>query len=221
MSESISGFDPRSIGGCQLWLDATDSSALTGTSPVTAWRDKSPNVSSTTSVAGTNVLTQNAMNGRPAILLNGSSSFTGSTTGSGTTLTVCIVGTQSNTCAVSGGLVCFGRAGFADNTDAGSLAITNSTPLGSGLIVSTRTSVNSQIVNTGGSGLINGSSASPFVYILVNDGTFVNSYLNGTIQTTENISRAGTFAYTNYVIGARAGSTTNVFYTGFIGEVLV
>ena len=222
-SKNSSGFDPRSIGSCQLWLDASDLSAVTGSSPVTAWRDKSLNTltSSTTSVTGTNVLTQNAINGLSAILLNGSSSLTGLTTGSGTTLTVCILATQSNTCAVSGGLICLGRSGFADNTDAGSLAITNSTPLGSGLIVSTRTSVGSQIVNTGGTGLTNGSSASPFVYILVNDGTFVNTYLNGTIQTTENISRAGTFAYTNYVIGGRAGSTTNVFYTGYIGEVLI
>jgi hypothetical protein len=222
-SKNTSGFDPRSIGSCQLWLDASDLSAVTGSSPVSAWRDKSLNTltSSTTSVTGTNVLTPNAINGLSAILLNGSSSLTGLTTGSGTTLTVCIVGTQSNTCAVSGGLVCLGRSGFADNTDAGSLAITNSTPLGSGLMVSTRTSVNSQIVNTGGTGLTNGSSASPFVYILVNDGTFVNTYLNGTVQTTENISRAGTFAYTNYVIGGRAGSTTNVFYTGYIGEVLI
>ena len=220
-SKNSSGFDPRSIGSCQLWLDASDLSAVTGSSPVTAWRDKSLNVSSTTSVFGTPTLTTNAINGLRAILLNGSSSLTGSTTGSGTTLTVCIVATQSNTCAVNAGLVCLGRAGFADNTDAGSLAITNSTPLGSGLIVSTRTSVGSQIVNTGGTGLINGSSASPFVYILINDGTFVNTYLNGLIQTTANISRAGTFAYTNYVIGARAGSTTNVFYTGYIGEVLI
>jgi hypothetical protein len=177
--------------------------------------------SSTTSAFGTPTLTTNAINGLRAILFNGNSSLTGLTTGSGTTLTICIVGTQSNNCAVNGGLVCLGRSGFADNTDAGSLAITNSTPLGSGLIVSARTSVNSQIVNTGGTGLINGSSASPFVYILINDGTFVNTYLNGTLQTTENISRAGTFAYTNYVIGARAGSTTNVFYTGYIGEVII
>ena len=220
-SKKSSEFDPRSIGSCQLWLDASDLSAVTVSSPVSAWRDKSQNVSSTTSVTGSPVLTTSAINGLRAILLNGSASLTGSTTGSGTTLTVCIVGTQSNTCAVSGGLVCLGRSGFADNTDAGSLAITNSTPLGSGLMVSTRTSVNSQIVNTGGTGLVNGSAATPFVYILVNDGTYVNSYLNGTQQSTTNISRTGTFAYTNYVIGSRAGSTAATYWTGYIGEVLV
>lgn len=34
-------FNPRSIGGCVLWLDAADTSTITGTSPVTAWQDKS------------------------------------------------------------------------------------------------------------------------------------------------------------------------------------
>jgi len=220
-SKSISGFDPRTIAGCQLWLDATDTSSRTGSSPVTAWRDKSVSVNSTTSVTGTPVFTTNAINGREAILFSGSSSFTGSITGSGTTLTVCIVGTQSNTCAINGGLVCLGRSGQYDWADAGSLAITQFQPLGSGLMLSTRNGVNSQTTNTGGTGLVNGSTASPFVYILVFDETYVNTFLNGTQQTTANISSSGTFAYTNYVIGGRAGSSTNVFYTGYIGEVLV
>jgi hypothetical protein len=36
-------FTPTSIAGLQLWLDAADSSTITGTSSVTAWRDKSGN----------------------------------------------------------------------------------------------------------------------------------------------------------------------------------
>jgi len=34
-------FNPLSIGGCALWLDAADSTTVTGTSPITAWLDKS------------------------------------------------------------------------------------------------------------------------------------------------------------------------------------
>jgi hypothetical protein len=37
------GFSPQSIPGLQLWLDAADTTSITGTSPVTAWRDKSGN----------------------------------------------------------------------------------------------------------------------------------------------------------------------------------
>jgi hypothetical protein len=36
-------FSPRNISGLQLWLDAADSSTITGTTSVTAWRDKSTN----------------------------------------------------------------------------------------------------------------------------------------------------------------------------------
>jgi predicted DNA-binding protein YlxM (UPF0122 family) len=34
-------FKPNDVTGCQLWLDAADSSTITGTTSVTAWRDKS------------------------------------------------------------------------------------------------------------------------------------------------------------------------------------
>ena len=33
-------FNPLSIAGCALWLDAADSSTVTGTNPITAWTDK-------------------------------------------------------------------------------------------------------------------------------------------------------------------------------------
>jgi len=209
-SQSVASFDPRSIGGCQLWLDAFDTSSITGSSTVTAWRDKSINATGATNVK-TPTLTASAINGRQAIFLSGSGSLlTGTSTGSGTTLTVCIVGTQSAGCATNGGLVCLGRSGQLDYADVGSVAITQ---ISSGNMVSTRNSINSQTTNTG--------LATPFIYILIFDGTYVNTYYNGTLQTTENISNSGTFAYTNYVIGNRAGSTTNVFWTGYIGEVII
>jgi hypothetical protein len=33
-------FNPLSVPGCALWLDAADSSTVTGTSPITGWADK-------------------------------------------------------------------------------------------------------------------------------------------------------------------------------------
>jgi len=47
-SKSVWGFDPRSVPGCQLWLDAADSSTITGTTSVTSWADKSGNGRNTT-----------------------------------------------------------------------------------------------------------------------------------------------------------------------------
>jgi hypothetical protein len=48
----LPGFNPTSISGCQLWLDAADTSTITGTSPVTAWRDKSGKGNNPTTISG-------------------------------------------------------------------------------------------------------------------------------------------------------------------------
>ena len=52
-SKSISGFDPRSVGGCAMWFDATDSTTVTLSSGnVTQWNDKSGNARNLTAVSG-------------------------------------------------------------------------------------------------------------------------------------------------------------------------
>lgn len=73
-------FSPTQISGCQLWLDAADSSTLTLTaSTVTTWRDKSGNGRNATApIAPT--LVQGIQNKLPAIYFNGASYFTGSLT---------------------------------------------------------------------------------------------------------------------------------------------
>jgi hypothetical protein len=47
-SKNIWGFDPRSVPGCSLWLDAADSSSITIATGVSQWRDKSSNAYSLT-----------------------------------------------------------------------------------------------------------------------------------------------------------------------------
>jgi hypothetical protein len=42
-SKNIWNFEPRSVPGCGLWLDAADSSAVTIATGVSGWRDKSGN----------------------------------------------------------------------------------------------------------------------------------------------------------------------------------
>ena len=67
-SKSISGFDPRSIPACALWLDAADQSTITlsGTS-VTQMRDKSSNSYTLTGSSGTYPTQSNTLNGLPVI----------------------------------------------------------------------------------------------------------------------------------------------------------
>jgi hypothetical protein len=63
-------FLPTQIAGCQLWLDAADSSTITGTSPVTAWRDKS-GTGRSVGFNGTNTYTSSPA----SVNTNGSTAF--------------------------------------------------------------------------------------------------------------------------------------------------
>ena len=124
MSESISGFDPRSVAGCQLWLDASDTSSLTGSSPVTAWRNKGLSENNAT-YSGSPSISATAINGRQAMYFNGSSYFTGAISGANTTtITVFIVGSLISPFVGFSGLLCFGNASQLDYDNVGSLPIT-------------------------------------------------------------------------------------------------
>jgi hypothetical protein len=202
------GFLPTSITGCQLWLDGSDLSSMTFSgSTITQWNDKSTNNRHTSSYSGTPTLT--TINNVQAVSFNGSSDFTGSIPGSGTALTVCIVGTRTAGATTNGGVVCFGRSGQTDNGDVGSLSIYNGDST-IRVMLSTRT-VNSQITYIG---------AEPYIFILIFDGTNVNTYLDGLIVGSS-VSVTGTFAFTGYKIANRAGTSGTIRHTGSIGEVIV
>jgi hypothetical protein len=72
-SKSVWGFDPRTIPGCQLWLDAADSSTITlNGSTVSSWRDKSSNGYTVSQSTASNqpTYTSNLLNGLPGIQLS-------------------------------------------------------------------------------------------------------------------------------------------------------
>jgi hypothetical protein len=74
-SAPFSFFNPRSIPGCSLWLDPTDSSSFTfsGTT-ITQWRDKSVNALTGTA-QNSPTYTANGLNGYPAITFNGTNQY--------------------------------------------------------------------------------------------------------------------------------------------------
>jgi hypothetical protein len=60
------------------------------------------------------------------------------------------------------------------------------------------------------------------MYVLQHDGTYVNTFFNGTQQTSVNIASSGTFTYTNYSVASRAGTITGQYiWSGYLGEILV
>jgi len=213
ISKSISGFDPRSVAGCQLWLDASDTSSLTGSSPVTAWRNKGLSGNNAT-YAGTPSISATAINGRQAIYFNGSSYFTGAiSAASTTTITIFMVGSLISPFTGFSGLLCFGNASQLDYDNVGSLPITM---YNADFAIYGARNSSSQITPI--------SANVPFLYVLQYDGTYINTWLNGTQQTnpSTNIASSGTFTYTNYSVSCRAGTITGQYiWTGYFGEILV
>ena len=216
-SQSISGFDPRSVTGCQLWLDASDTSTLTGSSPVTSWRNKivpSNNVPVFATGAGSPSISATAINGRQAMYFNGSSYFTGAiSAASSTTITVFIVGSLISPFTGFSGLLCFGNASQLDYDNVGSLPITMYNAdfkiYGARNSSSQPTPILANV---------------PFLYVLQYDGAYINTWLNGTQQTDPsiNIASSGTFTYTNYSVAARAGTIVGQYlWSGYFGEILV
>jgi hypothetical protein len=176
---------------------------------VTQWRDKSGNARNTTSYAGTPALTTNAINGVQAINFNGSSSFTGSIPGSGTSYTIFFVGNFNASSGQYAGLLCFSSPG---NIDYGAGGITN-TKLSDTQMYSTVNGTNTVFTSN--------TLSIPFIYSLVIDGTYLNNFVNGTQQTPANTAQSGTFNFTNYVVANRAGNTGNYPLNGFVGEIIV
>ena len=212
-SKSISGFDPRSVAGCQLWLDASDTSSLTGSSPVTAWRNKGLSGNNAT-YSGSPSISATAINGMQAMYFNGSSYFTGAISGANTTtITVFIVGSLISPFVGFSGLLCFGNASQLDYDNVGSLPITMYNAdfkiYGARNSSSQPTPISANV---------------PFLYVLQYDGTYINTWLNGTQQTDPsiNIASSGTFTYTNYSVACRAGTITGQYiWSGYFGEILV
>jgi hypothetical protein len=88
-SKQYSGFSPQSIPGLSLWLDGADSTTITGTTNVTAWKDKSSNgyTFSGSGAAATN----------PGLNFNGSAYLTnGSITAISAPYTVLAVGSSTS-----------------------------------------------------------------------------------------------------------------------------
>ena len=207
-------FSPRNIAGCSLWLDAADPAATGGGVNVTTWLDKSGNGKNTTGYGGTPSISASAINGKPAMYFNGSSYFTGAITGANTTtITVFIVGSLISPFGGFSGLLCFGNPSQLDYDNIGSLPITMYNDqfkiYGARNSSSQPTTISANV---------------PFMYVLQYDGTFINTWLNGTQQTDPsiNIASSGTFTYTNYSVACRAGTITGQYvWSGYFGEILV
>ena len=205
-------FKPTDIGGCQLWLDASDTAtiSLTG-STVTQINDKSGNSNNTSSSTGTVTYAAGGLNSRPAFSFNATGGFRGPTSITGTTLTAFTVATLNSGVNYNGRL--FGLANATQNdyayaTTCEPFFCLNGGPNISGYRNNTYMSYKTNTFNTAfiGTSQFTGSS----------NITSVNG-TPGTAVTDAN----GSFSITKYGFGCEGLSDAGVNWYGYCSEMIL
>ena len=232
-SKNIWGFDPRTIPGCVVWLDAADTSTLTlSGSNITAWRDKS--------IYGNNV---NSISATPPTYNSTDSSVNFIET-SGTFLRGSLSQTYSNASVFVVLSIATQTTPFFPRISLlGSSATANSTVIGQFLLVNGNTPAVTSYLATGTNPTGQGTNLMTYVsnvtfntrQLITNISTYAGSnftmstLFNG--DTQANSSRSGTFAasganvatYNKYSIGnyLDAIASNGDAYRGKIFEYLV
>ena len=213
-------FTPKSIGGMQLWLDASDLNTLfqnaAGTTPVTGsgqqvqyWADKS-GVGNTGFATGTPTYTINSFNTNyPSIVLDGSSYFLGTLLNTGYTNTTFAVFSLDSSSGDQSRIVSFGATGVVDYVTGSLLPFyqQSTTPT---IYFYQDTSFNGFTT----------SFNTPILGTALFDGTTDAIYSAGALQGTASQTLTGPFNIANYGIGSMAGDFGSIM-TGNICEVIV
>ena len=204
-------WSPLTPGGCQLWLDATDSSTLTlSGSNVTQWRDKSGNAANATASGNGLFYTQSAINSNYAVLLPGNSPyvyFTGASTSGTIYNAVFIVATTISGITQYARLFSFG--GSSDYNSIGNMVIDWNSP--GGIIIE-----RNQIITPSTNPLV---YSTPFITSTVISGTSALGYINGS-NTLTGTTTSTNFTYSQYELGSYTGFSAYSWF-GYVGEVIV
>jgi hypothetical protein len=185
----LNTFLPSLIPGCQLWLDAADSSTVTGTTTVTAWADKSGNNRHLGVGAGTTSYSSNT------IQLNSSYMFVNSLVDlSKVTVFIVLKGTgQFNKTLFTATPI----SGVSWETlDAFSFYVSNQSPS-----VAIYGEYNSPLQ-------INANALIPQVYSIQSSGTSLSAWYNGVSQTGRTLTSTRTSTARGFAIGAEYYSNT-------------
>jgi hypothetical protein len=205
-SKSLSGFDPRSVPGCQLWLDPANSSSLTlsganvvtiadsSTTGVTATRLAGNSYATTTTISGNRILSfssENIVYRSPMVL-------------TGAAYTIFVIGSL-----LSG-------SGYQRivNTDGSGGRIFIGANNGSFVTFTGNNNFNDVAVNTPGYTL---TGAGLQLMSMVVSGSSLIPYINGTAMNT----KTGTTGATTVLdIGAYEDGVTQA-WKGYIGDIIV
>lgn len=195
-------FDPRTISGCQLWLDAADSSTVTGTTNITALRDKSSNAFVFSNATGFSYNITLFQNQFPSFYR--ATNATGVNLGSNTSISF----TQPMTFFVVCQAVTLGDAYVFDSTTSTNrMAFISYGPSKSQPVLYAGTT----IFNTNSNAF-----ATPAIHSGTFNGTSSSLFQNGSLNVTGDI---GTQGATGLTIGTRF--TNDTCWMGHICEILM
>jgi hypothetical protein len=210
-------FTVKSISGCQLWLDAADSSTVTGTSTVTAWADKSGNGNNGTAT-GSPTLAQNSINGRQAVTAAVGTYFLGPLAISGPSLTCFAIATTNVTLPnirsprADQRLVSLANGANRDYDGTGGVI-----PLFNWDNTSMIGAYNNNLGNVNSNTIVTGT---PFMAVSRFDGTTASLWFNGAPGSFPSSPSTNSFTITKYGIGNQANPTIE-YWSGFIGEIIL
>ena len=215
-TQPVSGFSPLSFGGCVLWLDATSPSnfALSG-SNITAWYDRSPLANHADRPSnGFAVLSNAAINGRPAVYFSNAPSIDGSMnlTTAGVTGFLVVRPLQVGTSRGDQRMFSAAAPGAADWNDTGRFLIG---PQGGTTEIR---------FNRGNASIprANFNASNTYVVSWTYNGASNSLYMNGAdADVAQDVALSSTpFAVSTYALGDQVTATSET-YNGFIGEVIV
>jgi hypothetical protein len=185
------GFTPIDIPNCQLWLDAADASSVTGTTTVTAWRDKSGNGRNLSVGSGTTSYASNA--------ITLSNSYMLVTSAVNLTAFTFFIVAKSNT--ATNNQTVFGAR--PNNT-----AVYNSTD-GFGFYMDYQTSV--RLYGQLGTPSTNSvTTSTPVIFSYTSEPSILNAWINGASSTGAGSQLARTSTAQGFAIGAEWGGSSYV-----------
>lgn len=209
------GFDPRTIPGCALWLDAADTATVvTSGNVVTQWRDKSGLGNTTTAIGGSPTYSSNQIN------LNGSSTYlAGPYVNTTTTLTAFVVATVNFSLGNYGAYYRLLSVGSTAANDYNNVAY-------AAAILHEPNSTNIGGYRNGAQNYVSVTTNTPFLLVQQYNGSTAQLYLNGT--TSASAGSSGSFSTSSYSIGRDVGNTDGTppvyaytYWPGSIREVIL
>ena len=197
-------FDPKSINGCQLWLDAADATTITGTSSVTQWRDKSGNTRHMGVGSGTTSYSSSA------IQLTNSYMFVTSAVNL-TNVTVFII---AKTTGPHNQTVFIGRPNT--NVDYNSLD-------GFGFYMDSTSGIRFYGQFPSGNSQFSVNTSTPRLFSFKSTGTSVSGWYEGVSQSGATLSSTRTSTAQGFAIGAhwQGGSYGNIIANASLYEIIV